>query len=256
MIDLAPDLSLTEVLADHREHRATNLAVVDGQTRLTNRELADRVWALAAALRALGLSVNDRLLWLGGGSFRLLECLLAATQVGAVTCPVATWRSEDELGGIVADCAPSVVLCDGAVDANVGALRCAVRIRYDVADGYEALLRSYRSGPAADVAVSRNAPVLMLYPPMIAGCPVGVQVSRSALIAESVEVALRSNTKTAQRPVVVGNMDDIASVVAALAAILAGTTINISTSSSFQLPADDQDIATVVGLPRRRVPHS
>lgn len=234
-MDVARELNLTAVLADHRERRATSLAVVDGRTRLTYRDLDDRVGALAGALRALGLGVGDRLLWLGGGSFRLLECLLATARVGAVTCPVAAWRSEEELGGIVADCGPSVLLCGGehvgSVEAYLGTARGAAVIRHDVADGYEALLRSCGS-PAEDLTVSGNGPALMLYTPIIAGRLVGVQVSRAALIAESVEVALRNNTELAHRPVAMGNMDHIGSVVAALAAILVGTTVDISTVST------------------------
>lgn len=251
-MDVVRDLNLTEVLADHREQRPSRPAVVDGRTLLAYRDVADRVQALATALRALGLGEGDRLLWLGGNSFRLLECLLAAARLGGVVCPVTGRRSTVELRHLLADCEPSVVLCGGEHLAALGATGDAPRIRHDVSDGYEALLRSHWGSTAEFEPVEGTAPVLMLYTPMIARRPVGMQVSRSALLAESVAVALRGNTEPAHRPVVVGQMDHLTSMVAALAAILAGSTIDISASSPVPLPADDQDAATVAGVPRRR----
>lgn len=255
-MDVVRDLDLTDVLADHRQQRATRLAMVDGRNRLTYGDMADRVQALATAFRALGLGEGDRLLWLGGDSFRLLECLLAAARLGGVVCPVTGRRSAAELRHLLADCEPSVVLCGGEHLAALDAAGGVPRVRHDVTDGYEALLRSYWGSTAEFELVTGSAPVLMLYTPMVAGHSVGVQVSRSALLAESVAVALRSNTEPARRPVVIRGMDHVVSMVVALAAILVGTRIDVSTSSPVLLPAEDQDISTVVELPRRHIRRS
>lgn len=224
------DLSLAGVLADHRQRRATQAAVIDGRTRLNYRELADRVDALAGAFQALGLGEGDRLLWLGGeSSYRLLECLLAVARLGGVVCPVAGCQSDDELDSMLDDCAPSVLVCGvehlPAVQSRLGTAGGVPLIRHDVDASYEALLRSYQETVADFDAVPGHAPVLMLYTSMIAGRPIGIQVSRSTLLAESVALALRDHAAPAPRPVTIGPLTRIASAVSALAAVLAGAPV-------------------------------
>ncbi|MEV0620339.1 AMP-binding protein [Nonomuraea sp. NPDC050404] len=115
-------LSLSDVLADHARSRPLVTAVVDGEVRLTYRELDERVSRLAAALDGLGVSGGDRVLWLGQNAHAVLELLLACSRLGAVFCP-ANWRqSEDELRFVIGDLTPAAVFWEPS-EATTAALR-------------------------------------------------------------------------------------------------------------------------------------
>lgn len=234
-MDLAQNLDLAGVLADHRQYRPNQVAVIDGATQLSYLELADRVQALATALRAGGFGVGDRLLWLGGDSFRLLECLLAAERVGGVVCPVDSRQPDADLAFLLADCAPSVVMGDGSLtlctETTAAVASTARWVRHDAANEYEPLLESCRGEPLPGEPIAGHLPLLMLYTPMLAGRAIGVQVSRSALITESVTVALRENTGAGHRWTVPGTMFHLASTVSTVAAVLVGSTVVISRTS-------------------------
>src|SRR6478672_9308959 len=102
-MDALHGLSLADVLREHRRSWPARTAVVDGDIRLTYRELDDRVTRLAHVLATVGVGPGDRTLWLGQNSFRVLELLLAAAKLGAWCCP-ANWRqSVDELAFAIED---------------------------------------------------------------------------------------------------------------------------------------------------------
>src|SRR5687767_3802440 len=118
MIDRLHALALGDVLAEHGRRFPDRVAVVCGGTRLTWRELDERVDRLAAVLTEGGVGPGDVVLWLGQNCHRLLEGLLAAARVGASFCP-ANWRqSVDELRFVIDDTRPAAVLWQ---DEEIGA---------------------------------------------------------------------------------------------------------------------------------------
>lgn len=228
-MDVLQDLRFDEVLADHRQRWPDHLAVVDSGLHLSYRELAERVNALAAALRASGFAAGDRLLWAGDGSARLVESLLAVARLGGVCCPVSARQPEDMLAAILDDCTPAVVVSDGPRPPVAARLRDSWWIPADGVGGYEDVVRAHRrSPPVAETGVP-DAPLLLLYA-AVPGRPVGLQVSRNAVLHEVSDAALRANTGGSARRPVHGPMHSIAAVVAALAAILSGTTLVLPAS--------------------------
>src|SRR2546428_12208506 len=95
-------LTLGEVLGEHRRSRPGQVALVDGALRLTYPQVDARVNQLANALRGEGVGGGDRILWLGQNSFRLIECLLAASKLGAYFC-AANWRPAGAEAPVVLD---------------------------------------------------------------------------------------------------------------------------------------------------------
>ena len=74
MQQLIPDaLRRAEKLYGHK------LAVADGDTRFTYRELAARCRRLAGGLAAIGVEPGDRVAMLMANGHRYLECLVAVT---------------------------------------------------------------------------------------------------------------------------------------------------------------------------------
>lgn len=208
-MDLVRDLRLDDVLADHRRHLADRPAVVDDDVTMTYRELADRVDALSAALRARGVAEGDRLVWLGGDSARLLECFLASARLGATFCPVTPRQPRAALDAILDDCAPAVVVGGGRDDH----------------DEYESTLRAHRGRPPVAETATPDSPLLLLYT-VLGGRAVGMQIPRATVLHEAVDAALRADTSPAAR----GPLHHIAHLISALAAILAGTTVVVSAS--------------------------
>src|SRR2546430_1278905 len=107
-------LTLGDVLREHRRSRPGQVALVDGALRLTYPQVDARVNQLANALRGEGVGGGDRILWLGQNSFRLIECLLAASKLGAYFC-AANWRqSAEELAFVLDDMSAAGVVHQAA----------------------------------------------------------------------------------------------------------------------------------------------
>ncbi|GAA0276802.1 long-chain fatty acid--CoA ligase [Actinomadura nitritigenes] len=80
--------SLASVLDQHAERRPGKTVIVDGDRRLTNRDLLSRVEALAHGLLDLGLGRGDVIGLLLYNHAEFLEALLAAGRIGAVFLPL------------------------------------------------------------------------------------------------------------------------------------------------------------------------
>jgi len=80
---------------------AERTAVVDGELRLTYRELYERSLALTGVLAGLGIAPGDRVAVLATNSHVLLELHHAVPMRGAVLVPLNIRLSEEELGYIL-----------------------------------------------------------------------------------------------------------------------------------------------------------
>jgi acyl-CoA synthetase (AMP-forming)/AMP-acid ligase II len=195
---VAHELTLGDVLAEHRRSRPTATALVCGQTRLTYSELDDRTDRLAAALHAAGVDVGGRIVWLGQNCHRLVELWLACAKLGAVVVP-ANWRqSSEEMVTLLTDSAPAVVVWQRAEvgetieKARVHASGDALWLIHDdpgARDGYEAFLADSPGGLGPSNTSSSDA-VLQLYTAAFGGTPNGALLSHRAIIAQAVVVAL------------------------------------------------------------------
>ncbi len=191
--------TLGTLLTEHARSYPDQLALVDGDVRLTWPELDARVHRVAAALTANGVARGDRILWLGQNSFRVLELLFACARVGAVICP-ANWRqSPDELAFVIDDVdARIVVWQEEEVGESVRAGReragskdRALWLRHDVdashPESYEGVLIASDAGAGGEPTDGSdvNDAVLMIYTAAFEGHPNGALLSQRALIAQS-----------------------------------------------------------------------
>lgn len=189
-------LTVGDVVRENRRRFPTRLAVVCGEVRLSYPELDERVTRLADALACEGVGPGERVLWLGQNCHRVLELLLACSKLGAVLCP-ANWRSSPaELGFVLADLAPSLVV---AQHTEVGPLAekaradAGERCRWlwhddDGPDSYEAFLAA---GAAHDPErpVDSAASALMIYTAAFGGHPNGALLPSASLIGEGLLTA-------------------------------------------------------------------
>jgi fatty-acyl-CoA synthase len=94
-----------------------NLAIVDGQTRRTYRELRDRTRRFSGALRELGVRPGDRVAVLSSNTPLLLEAHYGVPGCGAVLVALNYRLHASELAQIVAHSGASVVLYDSELAA-------------------------------------------------------------------------------------------------------------------------------------------
>jgi acyl-CoA synthetase (AMP-forming)/AMP-acid ligase II len=238
VVDGVHETGLGDLLREQRRSWPQQLAVVDGDVRLTYPELDDRVNRAAQALATAGVGTGDRILWLGQNSFRIVELLFAAAKLGAIVCP-ANWRqTTDELAFVLRDLDPAVVVWqEHEIGETVRAARAAAPgrarwLQHDAlqgaatgADSYEAFVAS---GAAVDpeLAVDPSEPVLLLYTAAFDGRPNGALLSHTALIGQGLIIGRLSDVDSSAVYLNCGPMFHIATLFSTLATLVhAGTNV-------------------------------
>src|SRR5688500_16704518 len=111
--DRRTSLTFGDLTREHRRSRPDRPAVVDGDIRMTYHELDARSNRLASAMLGHGVRRGDRIAWLGQNSYRVLGLLIAAATLGGSFCPV-NWRSSAaEVGFVLDDRDPTLVVWQG-----------------------------------------------------------------------------------------------------------------------------------------------
>jgi fatty-acyl-CoA synthase len=122
------------------------LAYVDGERRLTYRELSDEVDRYARALMSLGVAPGDRVsIWMGN-RLEWVCFYLATARIGAVLVPVNTGLTVDEAGYVV-----------GQSDSAVLVVGDRIRDR-DLADDARVVMTDDRVSAHTLVVVGENCP--------------------------------------------------------------------------------------------------
>jgi acyl-CoA synthetase (AMP-forming)/AMP-acid ligase II len=193
------DVTLGDILREHRRSLPAHIAVVDGDVRLTYPQLDDRVNRLANAFLHAGVVNGDRVLWLGQNSFVILECLLAAAKLGAIFCPVNWRQSASELQFVIEDLDPRMIIWqDAEIGTTVREARALVSssaqwVRQDGKvgdpDGYEQMAGS-RSAEDPDSQVDPGEPVVILYTAAFDGRPNGAMLSHTTLLRQNTNLAM------------------------------------------------------------------
>ena len=129
-------------------------AAVDGTT-LSYAELTDLAGTVAAALRALGLRRDDRVVFVTNDDVPMLVGILGAFTAGVVAVPVSTMLGGAELGDIVADSGAVVLVASETYREQAEkAAAAAPELRHVVCDGEAPLA-------AAEGVTSRTWPELL-----------------------------------------------------------------------------------------------
>jgi olefin beta-lactone synthetase len=102
--------NLAAALAERAARHPDRVALVERSKRLSYAELGRHVAALAAGLRARGLSPNDRVLLFVPMSIDLYRALLAVLHAGATAVFVDAWAGRLRLDAAVAAAAPRAFL--------------------------------------------------------------------------------------------------------------------------------------------------
>ena len=112
--------SFPGLIAAWGAHRGEAAALDDGMTRLSWREVADRVERLAARLQADGLERGQAVAILGTTTANYALVYLAAIRAGGCAAPLTTSASPQQLAGMAADSGALHLFIDRAKLSELG----------------------------------------------------------------------------------------------------------------------------------------
>lgn len=177
-------LSKREELCPEKE------AVVDGQRRLTYRQLNRRVNRLARAFSAQGLRYGDRVGMLAYNCLEFVEVIMAAAKLGLILVPL-NWRlTAPELAFQLHDSDTRILVYDPELSDLVGDLRHGSPIHTAVVLGsdatgadpaYEDLLAAQTDAePGPEREPDGDTPHIIMYTAGTTGKPKGAILSQAA----------------------------------------------------------------------------
>lgn len=183
------------IVRNARLHPDAAAFIVDGR-RMTHAEYLQRVGSLAAGLAAIGVGQGDRIAVLAHNCIEYVELYGAAARLGAIILAV-NWRlSADEIGYILTDGAPKVIVADAANQAAIKAAAAPASVqRYfgiGIGGGAEpfapfgSLLGS--AAPLPDTDVVSDGGFVIIPTAAVSGRPRGALLSQRGLVAASLQL--------------------------------------------------------------------
>ena len=212
-------LTLIDPLEHARRQHANRIAVIDGERQLGFEELAVRCGRLGAALRAMGLERGDRVAILAANGHRFLEALYGVPANGMVLVPLNTRLAERELGAIVEDSRPRILL----TDREPGKLAGLVERVVAMPDAYEALVAG--CAPTWDSDISEDTIAALFYTGGTTAASKGVVLTHRNLIANALHKTIACSLGQDDRFLAVAAMFHVAGVAPLVALSWLGATI-------------------------------
>ena len=175
-------------------------AVVHGDVRRTYAELAERAGRLASALRAAGVEEEDRVAVLCPNTPVILEAHFGVPATGAILVTINTRLSASEVGFILWDCTPRVVIVDAELaplleEADLGDAR--VVVAEDEGGDYEELLAEGEPDGLAPYEGDEDAVISINYTSGTTGNPKGAMYTHRGAYLRAHGVALEAGMDAA-----------------------------------------------------------
>jgi fatty-acyl-CoA synthase len=188
------------------------VGVVDGDRRFTYRELGERVYRLATALRRAGVRKGDRVAFLSPNSVEVLEAHFGVPQIGAILVTINVRLSAEEVGTILRHSGARVLVADASLADVVAHARVGLDLPLVVwtgeqgrdrdpvwgAIGYERLLATGDAEPFAPDVDDEDQTITINYTSGTTGQPKGVMYTHRGAylnaLGEMIECELRSDS--------------------------------------------------------------
>jgi long-chain acyl-CoA synthetase len=181
--------SLWETLRRPEALHGDRPAYVDGNTRATYQELAERCRRLAGALQASGVGAGDRVAVLMANGHRYLECYFAIPSMAAVMVPLNNRLALPELRYILEDAGVHTLIADETYAAVAAGLATSVKQLIVGASSYEEALSA--ALPAAlPVEVSDDDLAGLFYTGGTTGAAKGVMLSHRNLLSNAMHITI------------------------------------------------------------------
>lgn len=172
--------------------------------RFLRDDSSDTQWSFDEAHRAtesvtrwlrtdLGLGEGDRLAVLSTNRVETVFLFLAAMRCGVILVPLNFRLTPPELRGLLADCAPRVLLFETGFEAHARALGLPASTRLLAIETVSALLdpRLEAAAPPLRASADLDAPVMILYTSGTTGVPKGAIITHRMLLWNALNTGLR-----------------------------------------------------------------
>jgi fatty-acyl-CoA synthase len=206
--------NLAQIVFHNATRSPEREALVFGETRLTNRELADRTRSLAAALRSLGISRGDVVAILLPNCLEYIEISLAINAVGGVFLPLNTRLAHDEWEFIVSHARAKLIFVDEArvehaltLTAECEDLQGVVQLggsATGASHSYQDLLAEFSNAQEGAAEVGIEDTSRLMYTSGTTGRPKGVSLTYGNVIWKTMDHVTELQLTAADRILVVG----------------------------------------------------
>jgi fatty-acyl-CoA synthase len=183
--------NLARALDRNADRAPDSAAVIFRETRLSHRQLLDRVNALAAAFRSAGVGKGDIVALLLGNRPEFLEAALAVNRVGAAFLPLNVRLAEPELEYIIRHAGAVAIVTEPGFAAPIAAIGSRLASCWtvvtvgdgdDAGDGllgtpYESFLGAHRDAIVPSVDVGEGDLHRLMYSSGTTAHPKGVPIT-------------------------------------------------------------------------------
>ncbi|QEU90143.1 long-chain-fatty-acid--CoA ligase [Streptomyces kanamyceticus] len=188
-------LSLAAILAEPARRNPDRTALVEGELRLSFKEMWRAARGQAAALVGLGVRPGDRVALLAPNTTEFPTAYYAILAAGGVVVPVHLLLSAEEVEHVLRDSGATLLLCHPAQAATGGAAAEATGVRMlDLGARGELAALARESEPLASY-VTREAddPAVVFYTSGTTGVPKGAVLSHFNLVMNATVNAFDAN---------------------------------------------------------------
>ncbi len=88
---------------------ANKIAIIDGNTRFTYKDIGDRIECLANGLKKIGVRKGDRIVYITDNSHYMIEAYFAVPMIGAILIPLNVQGTRHDFYEILKDATPSAI---------------------------------------------------------------------------------------------------------------------------------------------------
>ncbi len=184
------EFTLIDVYRRNAEFFPDRTAFIFGSQRVTHREYLERVERLAAGLACEGVNSGDRVAILSQNSLETIDLIGAVARLGAILLPVNFRLNAEEIGYVLADGAPVLVVAGSEYQEIIAALKHSlpsVRSYFGIGK-HTAPFAPYADLAASDASVSHvhfraNDGFIIIHTAAVGGRPRGALLSQTNLLA-------------------------------------------------------------------------
>ena len=179
--------------------RPDRTAIALPEANLSWAALHRRVQSTAAVLNQAGVRRHDRVAVLAGDGSLPIEVLFAAARIGAAVVPLNTRLTAHEIGVILDDAEPLVIVADDVHEAAGRAATAAARIAADLLVVHAELGVGQANGPIPDRVGSPEDVLIIAYTSGTTGQPKGAMLEQAAIAANATNVAAMMDLASTDR---------------------------------------------------------